>query len=85
MHGSMHAMAGKFEALVQAKKRLDLEMHALRTVSFSRVVADPSLGVRMEALQAQMQEFDKALAVLDGDDRWQFMFGCMLHGAFEDE
>jgi len=66
MHGSMHAMAGKFEALVQVKKRLDLEMHALRTVNFSRVVVDPSLYVHMETLQVQMREFDQAV----GDRRF---------------
>jgi hypothetical protein len=71
MHGSIHSMAGKFEALVQVKKRLDLEMHALWTVNFSRVVVDPSLCVRMEALQAQMREFDHTVEVIDGFDLHQ--------------
>jgi hypothetical protein len=71
MNGSKHTMVGKFEALVQVKKRLDLEMHAFRTVNFSRVVVDPSMWVRMEALQVQMREFDQTVAVIDGFDLHQ--------------
>ncbi len=77
-------MAGKLEALVQAKKSLDLELHALRQVKFSQLLADDSLRARVRALRDQMAAFDRELAALDGEDRWQFVFGCMLRGALAD-
>jgi hypothetical protein len=78
-------MTARLEALVEAKKRLDFEFHALRDVDYARVVQDPTVRARVLVLQQQIAAFDQELAVLDADDRWQFMFRSMLHGALADE